>query len=141
MYLENKFELDNLKSKNNSEKGIVSHSLQRGQNPLPPFINKSPPSLPPSLLVTHLFFKFFKPPPPTWWHVGVYLIVSKYFNLYKNFFMTIWWRLSTSGGFRCKAGQTQLFSMKYRIRKDKTVYYQVKVLMVNRITRSVLMFF
>ena len=29
--------------------------------------------------------------------------------------------------------------MKYLYRKDKTVYFQVKVLMVNRITRSMLL--
>ena len=33
------------------------------------------------------------------------------------------------------------FWMKYLFRKDQTVYYQVKVLMANKITRSMLCFF
>ena len=40
-----------------------------------------------------------------------------------------WW-------FWFQARQIKQFSMKYHFRKDKTVYYQVKVLMLNWITRS-----
>ena len=40
-----------------------------------------------------------------------------------------------------KARQTEQFSMKYLFRKDKTLYHQVKVLMVNRIFKTMLMSF
>ena len=37
-------------------------------------------------------------------------------------------------------GKLKQFSMRYLFRKDKTVYYQVKVLMVNKLTRNMLFF-
>ena len=40
-----------------------------------------------------------------------------------------------------KARIPKQFSMKYFFGKDKTVYYQVKVLMVSRITRKMFRFF
>ena len=44
------------------------------------------------------------------------------------------------GGLRYKVRQTQTVLSEINFLEKKTVYYQVKVLMVNRIARSMLMF-
>ena len=114
------------------------HSLLRGHTPPPLYNQAHPPSH--YWLVTHPLLIIFLTPLPTLWHLSLSLIVSKYFNFYKNL---LWPYDEGCRGvvvLGVRRDKLKQFSMKYLFRKDKTVYYQVKVLMVNRITRNMLIF-
>ena len=85
-------------------------------------------------------FRIFLTPPQTLRHLSFSLIVSKYFNLYKTFLLTYDEGCQGVVVLSIIQGKLKQFSMRYLFRKDKTVYYKVKVLMVNRITRNMLFF-
>ena len=109
----------------------------RGVRSPPLHLLTNPPT--PPLLVPYPFLEFFNPP-ATLQHLSLSLIVSKYFNLYKTLLWTYDEDCQGVVVLSIMQGQPKQFSMRYLFRKDKTVYYQVKVLMVNRITRNMLFF-
>lgn len=113
----------------------MEHSLQKGQNHLP----HSHLLTNPNIIGYPPIFKSFLP--QTSRHLSLSLNVSKYFSLYK----TLLW--PNDEGYQgvlvlsTRQDKPKQFSMKYCFREDKNVYYQVKKLMVNRITRSMLFLF